>query len=141
MPIKFFNQDTNFTLKNRKILKAWVNSAIQDHKKKPGDINYIFTSDNYLLDINKQYLSHDYYTDIITFNYCASNIITGDIYISIDTVRNNSKRFGVSSKEELHRVMIHGILHLLDYDDQNEKQKEQMREKENYYLERLKNLF
>ena len=91
--------------------------------------------------INKEYLSHNYYTDIVTFNYCEEPTINGDIFISIDTIKNNSTKFDVSFVEELHRVMIHGVLHLIGYDDQNDEEKVTMRQKENYYLERLKNLF
>ncbi len=140
MPINFFTEDSSFTLKNKRKLKYWIQDTIQLENCKTGEINYIFTSDKYLLNINKQYLSHNYYTDIITFNYCENKVINGDIYISIDTVKNNSTRFAVTFNEELNRVMIHGVLHLLGYDDHNEKEKLQMREKENYYLERLKNL-
>jgi len=140
MPINFFTEDSSFTLKNKRKLKYWIQDTVQLENCKTGEINYIFTSDKYLLNINKQYLSHNYYTDIITFNYCENKVINGDIYISIDTVKNNSTRFAVTFNEELNRVMIHGVLHLLGYDDHNEKEKSQMREKENYYLERLKNL-
>lgn len=141
MPIKFFKEDTSYNLKQRKVLKNWIDSTIRNEKKSVGEINYIFTSDKYLLSVNKQYLSHNYFTDIITFNYCQENVINGDIFISIETVKNNSKRFGVTYLNELYRVMIHGILHLIGYDDQNEEQKAEMREKENFYLERLENLF
>ncbi|MCD4835214.1 MAG: rRNA maturation RNase YbeY [Bacteroidales bacterium] len=140
MPIKFFTEDTKFNLRNKNLIKNWVNSVITSVDKKTGNINFIFTSDKYLLKINKEYLSHKYYTDIITFNYCENEIISGDIFISIETVKNNSSRFNVTIIEELHRVIIHGILHLLGFDDQSDEEKAVMREKENYYLERLKNL-
>lgn len=140
MPIKFFTEDISFNLKQRILLKKWISNAITAEHKMLGEINYIFTSDKYLLSINKEYLSHDYFTDIITFNYCENNLMSGDIYISIETVKNNSLQFGVSFIEEIHRVMIHGILHLIGYNDQNEDEKVIMREKENYYLDRLKNL-
>ena len=141
MPVKFFTEDSNYQLKQKIRIKDWIQKTILTENYKTGEINFIFTSDNYLLTINKEYLSHNYYTDIITFNYCENKIVNGDIFISIDTIKNNSARFGVTFTEELHRVMIHGILHLIGYDDQNDEQKAQMREKENYYLERLKNLF
>lgn len=140
MPIKFFTEDTKFNLRNKNLIKNWVNSVITSVNKETGNINFIFTSDKYLLKINKEYLSHKYYTDIITFNYCENEIISGDIFISIETVKNNSSRFNVTIIEELHRVIIHGILHLLGFDDQSDEEKAVMREKENYYLERLKNL-
>ncbi|MCB2197345.1 MAG: rRNA maturation RNase YbeY [Bacteroidetes bacterium] len=141
MPVKFFNEDYSYQLKSKKILKLWIDKAIHEEGYQQGDINFIFTSDKYLLDINKKYLNHNYYTDIVTFNYCINSTINGDIFISIETVKNNSKRFGVNMIEELHRVIIHGILHLIGFDDQNDTQKALMREKENYYLDRLKNLF
>ncbi len=141
MPIKFFNEDTKFQLKERTRLKNWIEQSIQEEGFILGDINYIYTSDDYLLKINKEYLSHDYYTDIVTFNYCEEPAINGDIFVSVDTIKNNSARFDVSFVEELHRVMIHGVLHLIGYDDQNDEEKATMRQKENYYLERLKNLF
>lgn len=141
MPVKFFNEDFSYTLQSKKILKLWIENTIRQEGYQQGDINVILTSDKFLLDINKKYLNHNYYTDIITFNYCTDSTINGDIFISIETVKNNSRRFGVLIVEELHRVMIHGILHLLGFDDQNDTQKALMREKENYYLDRLKNLF
>lgn len=140
MPIKFFKEDTTYQLKNRNLLKKWINDAIQNELKSSGEINYIFTSDEYLLSINKEYLSHNYFTDIITFNYCEENVINGDIYISVDTIKNNSARFDVTFLEELHRVMIHGVLHLVGFNDHTDEEKKVMREKENYYLDRLKNL-
>lgn len=140
MPIKFFTEETKFQLKERIRIKNWINETIIGENSNPGIINFIFTSDKYLLEINKQYLSHDYFTDIITFNYCEKHIINGDIYISVDTVKNNSRLFNVTFIEELHRVMIHGILHLLGYEDKKDEEKVKMREKENQYLERFKKL-
>ena len=139
MPIKFFTEEIKFQLKERIRIKNWINESIIGENSNPGVINFIFTSDKYLLEINKQYLSHNYFTDIITFNYCEQNIINGDIYISISTVKNNSGHFNVTFIEELHRVMIHGILHLLGYEDKTDEEKEKMREKENQNLEKLKN--
>jgi rRNA maturation RNase YbeY len=141
MPIKFFNEDYSYQLKSKKILKKWIDNTIQNERCQTGDINFIFTSDQYLLSINKKYLNHNYYTDIVTFNYCTENTINGDIFISIETVKNNSRRFDVNMTDELHRVIIHGALHLIGFDDQNDDQKALMREKENYYLDRLKKLF
>jgi rRNA maturation RNase YbeY len=141
MPVKFFNEEIKFNLKYKILLKNWIKNTIATEKFKTGAINYIFISPNEILRINREYLNHDYFTDIITFNYCENSIINGDIYICIDTVKNNSSRFDVTFIEELHRVMIHGILHLVGYNDQNDDEKAIMREKENFYLERLKNLF
>ena len=140
MPAKFFTENTQFNLNKKNLIKKWIKETIISENKQFGTTNFIFTSDNYLLKINKEYLSHDYFTDIVTFNYCEKDIINGDIFISIDTVKNNSSRFNVSFNDELHRVIIHGILHLIGYDDQNDEEKTIMKEKENYYLERLKNL-
>jgi rRNA maturation RNase YbeY len=140
MPITFFSEQVPFTLKNKIKIRDWINDSIKNEQSSLGSINYIFTSDKYLLDINKEYLNHDYFTDIITFNYCQENQINGDIYISIDTVKNNSQRFDVSFVDELHRVMIHGVLHLIGFNDLTEEQKKIMRQKENEYLERYKNL-
>jgi rRNA maturation RNase YbeY len=140
MPTKFFTEEIKFQLKERIRIKRWINECITEEKSKPGIINFIFTSDEYLLEINKQYLSHNYFTDIITFNYCEENTIHGDIYISITTVKNNSRLFNVTFTEELHRVMIHGILHLLGYEDKTEEEKVKMREKENLCLEKVKKL-
>jgi rRNA maturation RNase YbeY len=140
MAVKFFSEDISFNLKNKKQVISWINDSIRKEKRILGDINIIFTSDKYLLRINKQYLNHNYFTDIVTFNYCEKDIINGDIFISIETVKNNSLRFDVNFSVELDRVIIHGILHLIGYDDQNDEEKVIMREKENYYLDRLKNL-
>lgn len=140
MPVKFFNEDIQFNLKNKIKLKKWINSVIVSEKHETGSINYIFTSEKEILRINQEYLKHNYYTDIITFNYCESNEIHGDIFICLATVKNNSVLFNVTSINELHRVMIHGILHLIGYDDKTDDEKVVMRQKENYYLERLKNL-
>ncbi|MDA3954761.1 MAG: rRNA maturation RNase YbeY [Bacteroidales bacterium] len=140
MPIKFFVEETKFNLKNRIRIKTWIRETIIGENLKPGVINFIFTSDKFLLEVNKQYLSHDYFTDIITFNYCDKNEINGDIYISISTVKNNSISFNVTFIEELHRVMIHGILHLMNYNDKTDQEKAEIRKKENYYLERFKKL-
>src|SRR6056297_354479 len=133
MELHFFNEDIDFTLPNKNYIKSWIISAIKNENYVPGEINFIFTSDKYLLNLNKQYLSHNYFTDIITFNDVQGNIVNGDIFISLETVKNNSLRFGVSFEEELSRVMIHGIMHLIGYDDQTEEQKSEMRKKENEY--------
>ena len=140
MPINFFTEQIQFNLKEKNKIRKWIKSSIENEDRKSGTINFIFTSDNYLLEINKKYLAHNYFTDIITFDYGENATINGDIYISIDTVKNNSNSFSVSFINELHRVIIHGILHLIEYDDKNDEEKEIMREKENYYLDRFKNL-
>lgn len=118
--------------------KKWLNEVIKKEDHIPGDIYYIFCDDEYLYRINKKYLKHDTLTDIITFpTSTKDNIISGEIYISVERVRENAKERNVSFQKELSRVMVHGILHLLGYDDQSESQKSHMREKEDYYLSLL----
>ena len=105
-----------------------------------GDINIIFCSDNYILDVNMKYLQHDYFTDIITFDYCEKDILSGDLFISIDSVRENALFYGTEFSDELNRVMVHGLLHLIGYDDHTEEEIATMRSKENYYLELRKSI-
>mgnify|MGYP001223319864 FL=1 len=134
-----FHNEIEFVLQNQQELRRWIKKVITSENKEMGEINYIFCSDEYLLEKNIKYLDHDTLTDIITFNYCKGQIITSDIMISIDRVKENSTIFDNSFSEELHRVMIHGILHLIGYDDKTEKEKKLMREKENFYLKKLCN--
>ena len=132
-----FHNEIDFFLQNQGELQRWIKKVITSENKEMGEINYIFCSDEYLLERNIKYLNHDTLTDIITFNYCKGKIITSDIMISIDRVKENSTIFDNSFSEELHRVMIHGILHLIGYDDKTEKEKILMRKKENFYLKKL----
>lgn len=134
--INYFFEDTNFKFNKRRATSKWLKSAIALENKKLGDISIIYCSDDYLLEINKQYLSHDYYTDVITFNYCEGDLISGDIFISVDTVKANAEEYGASFDNELCRVMVHGILHLIGYDDDCESNQLIMRQKEDFYLER-----
>jgi len=103
-----------------------------------GDINFIFCNDEYLLKINKEFLNHDYYTDIITFDYSENKIISGDLFLSLDRIRENANFFKIPLLDEILRVMIHGILHLVGYNDKNRNERKLMKEKENYYLEIFK---
>ena len=105
-----------------------------------GDITIIFCSDNYILDINRKYLGHDYFTDIITFDYCSGNVLSGDLFISVDSVKENSVEYGTEFEYELNRVIVHGILHLIGYDDHTDEDVKVMREKENYYLDLRKHI-
>ena len=98
------------------------------------DISIIFCSDNYILDVNIRYLHHDYFTDVITFDYCEGDRLSGDLFISIDSVRENAIEFGTEFDEELHRVIVHGLLHLIGYDDHTQEDQKVMRGKEDYYL-------
>ena len=134
--INYFFEDTNFKFNKRRATSKWLKSAIALENKKLGDISIIYCSDDYLLEINKQYLSHDYYTDVITFNYCEGDLISGDIFISVDTIKANAEEYGASFDNELCRVMVHGILHLIGYDDDCEANQLIMRQKEDFYLER-----
>lgn len=149
--IYFHTQDLKFTLKNKNLLKRWISSSIEKKKQKTGELNFIFCSDGYLLGINKQYLNHDTYTDIITFDYSEQNNkklppkkgakgISGDIYISIDRVKENALKYSKSFEEELHRVLIHGILHLLGYKDKTKIAKAEMTKQEDLCLVALKKL-
>lgn len=128
---------TDFLLENQEKIKDWIRKVILLEEKKEGNINYIFCSDKYLLKKNIKYLNHNTLTDIITFNYCKENTISSDIMISIERVKENSTIFGSSFSNELHRVMIHGILHLIGYNDKTKKEKKEMEKKENYYLKLL----
>lgn len=131
MAISFNNHEIKFNLKNKKQIKNWIKKIIEEHKKSTGNISYIFTSDNYILEINNKYLNHNYYTDIITFDYSIDELIEGDIFISIDTVISNSQKFKTNFNEEMLRVIIHGIFHLIGYKDKSKQQKVEMRELEN----------
>lgn len=128
--ISINTEDTGFKLKSIRKHKTWIKDIIYQHNMEVGNISYIFCSNHYILNINRKYLNHDYYTDIITFNYNEKNLISGDVFISIDTVRENAIDFKQSFEEELRRVMIHGILHLLGFDDHTPMEKELMRQKE-----------
>jgi rRNA maturation RNase YbeY len=141
LAINFFSEQISFNLSKKRVLKKWINHAIVSERKKLGIINFIFTSDDYLLSINRKYLNHDYYTDIITFNYNESVILSGDIFVSIDTVKANSKIFSSEFHFELYRVIIHGILHLIGYNDINNDLRKVMRDKEDFYMEQLKAKF
>ncbi len=127
-------EDVSFSPKNKLSLRKWITNAINNEGKKCGEISYIYCSDNYILELNKSSLNHDYYTDIITFDYVEDGVISGDLFISIDRVKDNAKTQGVSFEDELHRVMIHGVLHLCGYGDKSDQEEKQMRNKEDYYL-------
>lgn len=133
--INFFTEEIKFTLKQKIKLRNWIKLTIEHHHSKLEVINYIFTSDNYLSTINKDYLDHDTFTDIITFNQSNDPaFVEADIYMSVERIKDNAKNLNLPFTTELHRVMIHGILHLLGYDDKVEAEKNLMRKKENHYL-------
>lgn len=138
--VRYFFEDIRFEYKNKQFNNRWLKMVAESEICRLGDINVIFCSDPYILDINLQYLGHDYYTDIITFDYSQKPVISGDLFISIDTVRENSVFYGTDFNEELHRVIVHGVLHLIGYDDHSEEDTAVMRSKENYYLSVRENL-
>jgi len=136
MAVKFFSEDVEKpTLKYRSI-KQWIASEIEKENFELGNINYIFCSDEYLLKMNIKHLEHDYYTDIISFDYCEDNLISGDLFISLDRIKENAVLYG-TNESEIYRVMIHGILHLCGYKDDTEEESENMRQRENEALLRL----
>ena len=135
--INYFNEEIQLPKLKRRIYSKWIKSIIIEYGFTLGEINYIFCSDKYLLQINKQYLNHDYFTDIITFNYNIEKFVSSDIYISIETVAKNADYYNVTFDNELNRVMIHGILHLLGFDDKTEDEKIVMKEKEDEALDLL----
>lgn len=136
--INFFVEEIDFKLKNKKILRAWIEEALSKENRILREINFIFCNDAYLLKINQDYLQHDTYTDIITFDNSESKEeILSDIFISIERVVENALSFQIPFLQELHRVMIHGVLHLADYKDKSTKDIQRMRSKENFYLNSL----
>lgn len=136
--ISFQNLSIDFKLKEKTKLKQWIKFITEKEKHILGTINYIFCSDEELLEINIKHLNHNTYTDIITFDYTESKKISSDIFISVDRVAENAKKFNVTFDEELHRVMIHGVLHLCGYKDKSKADSELMRHKENQALKSCK---
>ena len=119
---------------NTVLIPQWIEQVAAKYNRKAGDLAYIFCSDEYILDVNRTYLKHDYFTDIITFDYCKGNLISGDLFISLDTVKSNSEQFHTPYKEELHRTIIHGILHLCGINDKGPGEREIMEQAENEAL-------
>src|SRR5690606_18704832 len=136
--ISFFVEDVTFNLSQKQKIRDWVNRTVREEGfNRISELNFIFCSDTYLLEINRQYLHHDTYTDIVTFDSSEEeNVIAGDVFISIERVRENAQKFKVSEKEELHRVIIHGVLHLCGYLDKKSEDKTLMTRKENEYLQK-----
>lgn len=135
MPIEFFSEQTDFNLQKKPQINKWLHKVILHHDLKLGDLNFIFCDDTYLLRINQEYLDHDYYTDIITFDQSDDEgFIEGDIFISIDRIRENAQNQNISFDNELKRVLVHGILHLIGYGDQTMEEKQIMRKKEDACL-------
>ena len=134
MSIRFLSDKINFTLARKGKLKAWIVSVIRKEKKNPGQIHFIFCDDKFLLKLNKNFLKHETLTDIITFDYSEDKTINGEIYVSVQRVKENAKKFSVKFEDELQRVMIHGVLHLCGYKDKTKKDKAEMRKMENVCL-------
>ena len=133
--VHFYFEKVGLTLKERGKLKCFINSLIAKEKKNLNNLNYIFCNDNTLLEINRKYLNHNFYTDVISFDLSSSRKeILADIYISVDRIRENAKSFKITMEEELHRVMLHGLLHLCGYNDKTEVQRQLIRKKEDFYL-------
>lgn len=138
--VSYHTEDTAFIFKGKVKNTKWLKLVAESEIKQLGDIAIIFCSDNYILDVNIKYLQHDYFTDIITFDYCEGNVLSGDLFISIDSVKENALFYGTEFADELNRVIVHGLLHLVGYDDHTPDDQKLMREKENYYLS-LRNKF
>lgn len=133
--IHFFLEGVSYPLRNKEKLYQWLDMVIISENESYHDINIILCTDEFLRQLNLTYLSHDHFTDVLTFDFSESEqIASGDIYISLPRVQENAITFGVSVKDELHRVMVHGILHLAGYDDKRARDKKRMTEKENHYL-------
>ena len=125
-----FNYENEFELQNEGQIATWISVVIISENKKEGDINYIFCDDEYLLNLNEQYLDHDTLTDIISFDYSVGNELHGDIFISVERVRENAQDFNVTFEEELKRVLVHGVLHYCGYKDKSVEDEQVMRSKE-----------
>lgn len=138
MPISYQTDGVKMPAITKKDVTAWIKAVAESYGKKVGEIAYIFCSDEKILEVNRTYLQHDYYTDIITFDYTEGNKIAGDMFISLDTVTTNAEQFNSTYMEELHRVIIHGILHLCGIDDKGPGEREKMEAAENKALQLLK---
>ena len=138
--VSYFTEDIKFNFKEKRLTSRWLKFVAESEAKRLDDISVIFCSDNYILDVNIKYLKHDYFTDIITFDYCEGNLLSGDLFISIDSVRENASFYGTEFSDELNRVIVHGLLHLIGYDDHTDEDIAMMRAKENYYLSQRGNV-
>ena len=136
MSIFFIAESINFSMPGKMGVKKWINETINNEQKRVGDISIVFCSDDYLLKVNNEFLKHDFYTDIITFDYCEDDLISGDLMISIDRVKENAETSKGLFIDELHRVIIHGVLHLLGYHDKSKEDIRVMREREDFYLKK-----
>ena len=138
--ILYSNDEVKMPAIPKRIVTRWIKLTALKFNKRVGEISYIFCSDNKILEINKQYLNHDYFTDIITFDYTSDDLISGDIFVSIDTVKSNAEKFETDFIDELYRVIIHGILHLCGIKDKSPNERAVMEKNENLALSELKKL-
>lgn len=138
--ISYFLEDTNFKFNTRRRTSRWLKSVAEIENRSIGEINIIFCSDPYILDLNIKSLNHHFFTDIITFDYCEGDILSGDLYISVDTVRANAEFYNTDFDNELYRVIVHGFLHLIGYDDHSDEDIAVMRSKEDFCLNLLQNI-
>lgn len=134
MAISYYAEDVKLPAIKKRETSSWIKEVASGYNKKTGDISYIFCSDEKILEVNKQYLQHDYFTDIITFDYTEGNVISGDLFISLDTVKSNAQQFNSSYEDELYRIIIHGILHLCGINDKGPGEREMMEKEENKAL-------
>lgn len=132
-----FNSIDTFEVSDPEVMRSWIQSVVQAEGYTLGEVNFIFSSDSYLHDLNKRFLNHDTLTDVISFDYTSGKIVSGDIYISIDRVKDNAVEYGVTFDNELARVMVHGVLHYCGYKDKDSEEAKEMRAKENVYLSLL----
>lgn len=137
MPVFFHNEDVDFSIQQKNKKKRWLKAVIDHLDFKLGNISVIFCSDDYLLSLNKKHLNHNYYTDVITFNYCSNKTISGDIFVSVDRVRAFSIDTNTSFLSEINRVIVHGVLHLCGFDDKKPDEILKMRKLEDLYLTKL----
>lgn len=137
MEIFFHKEDVKIEVKEKERIRKWIENTIKKEGKKGGTINIILTSNSNIMYLNKKYLNRNYITDIITFNYNRENIISGDLFLNPSTIKRNAKKYKTKLKEEIKRVIIHGVLHLIGYDDKKEEEKKVIRDKENFYMDRF----
>ncbi|WP_319500282.1 rRNA maturation RNase YbeY [uncultured Draconibacterium sp.] len=135
--IEFYFEDIEPISFHEDFLKNQIENLVVNEKFELGELTIVYCSDEFLLDMNKQYLDHDYYTDIITFDYVEKNVISGDLFISLDRVNENAEKYGISQLKELYRVVLHGVLHLVGYKDKTDDEQDEMTKMEEFYLEKI----